>query len=100
MKKTLLGFVAATALFIAGCSSITDGDVYDREFVAAHEESTIDYDPISETFSTGSETVPDKWYISFRKVNEQDGGWLTRRVEVEKSTYDSTNLGDHFSLAQ
>jgi hypothetical protein len=98
MKKILTSILAVLFLCLTGCSTISDGDIYDREFVAAHEESTIDYDPVSETFTTGSESVPDKWYISFRKVNENDGGWLTRRIEVDKPNYDAYKLGDHISL--
>lgn len=99
MKNLMFVIMAATVLLLAGCSSITSGDVCEKDFVPAHDEIAFVPDGTFEgNFTTDTDHIPDRWYITFRKADEKNGGWRTRKVQVEEDTFKNTQLGDHFSL--
>jgi hypothetical protein len=89
-----------------GCGpTITEGEVYERQFYPQHDievDDTIYIDtgngmsvPI---VSSHTETIPDQWVIRFRKIDEQSKRWITRQVTVDRATYDKYAEGGYFSL--
>jgi hypothetical protein len=93
----LMGMILAST---CGCGQITSGEVQSKEFVPEHEievddpDITVSQDPLI-TIPGGShmETVPDRWYITIGKEDE-DGKWKTRRFCVDEAVYNQYGEGD------
>ena len=87
----------ALVLLMLGCSPIQNGAVTNKEFVPEHQVEVDDPDiEIGDiTIPGGShmETVPDRWYITFGKEDE-DGKYKERTVCVDQGTYDRYQYGD------
>jgi hypothetical protein len=95
MKKLLL-FV--WILSIAGCAAqITEGEVISKEFVPEHEITVPVYDLEFNFKGFETETVPNKWYITFQKYGENDK-LRARKVEVSQTMYNLHNVGDWISF--
>lgn len=96
-QVTRLAFVMiAGVLFVAasGCSpQIKEGWVVSHQFVPKHEEDAPDIVIDDITIPGGTYTVPDKWYIKFRKKDES-GEWVYRTLEVTKTEHDQYKKGD------
>jgi hypothetical protein len=43
------------------------------------------------------ETVPDRWYITFGKEDE-DGKYKERTIRVDQMLYDQYDVGDWFNI--
>jgi hypothetical protein len=93
MRKWILLMV----LFMAGCDGIiTSGEVVNKCFVPAHQETTmtptLDFDG-NMTVTTDTVNVPDQWFVVFEKVDE-DNRLKQRTVAVDLETYNRFNVGD------
>lgn len=95
--------VTLTAATMAACNQITQGEVYDKEYIAAHYETRIDHERIwnGEKYITipvtKSEWVSDKYYIYIRR--ERDKGEFDKACyTVGKEKYDSIKIGDEVSF--
>lgn len=99
MKKLLLIFVL---LLFAGCGvRLIEGEVYQKTFTPAHSEEEMNFGPGFDgnpKFSTETVHYPDRWAVSFRRVNEETGEWDTRTVRVSEETYDRLQKGDWFEM--
>ena len=102
MKWIIVAFVLGVLLAAScGCSPpITNGEVTFKEFVPEHQievddpDITISHDPpITIPGGSHMETVPDKWYITFGKEDE-DGKYKTRTICVDQQTHDQYQEGD------
>lgn len=101
MKKILL--ILALCLLLCGCGNkITYGEVYDKEFRAAH--STVRVIPITR-YNGKTHRVrmipfihryPDRYVIFIKAFNEEDGKWITEDYYVSKDLYEHINIGDMF----
>jgi hypothetical protein len=105
MKWIIIAFIAGMLLASScGCSPITNGEVTSKEFVPEHQievddpDITVSYDPpITIPGGSHMETVPDRWYITFGKEDE-DGKYKERTVCVEQSTYNQHEVGEWINL--
>jgi len=91
-------FLVILLLFVCGCSDpITNGEVVNKKFVPEHQIEVDDPDITIGDFTIpgGShmETVPDRWYVTFAKEDE-DGKYKERTVTVDQMTYDQYGRGD------
>lgn len=93
--KTIYLLALLVVLCVIGCSRITNGEVQSKKFVPQHEDTYTTYQkvgdidiPIENTY-----TVPDKWYITFGK-NDEDGKYKERTIEVSNSCYRRYSVGD------
>ena len=101
MRNTLLGMFVGCLLLLTGCGpSITSGDVCDKQFEPAHDVTSLAMSPDGESFTTETDHIPDRWWVSFRRADEKNGGWIVRTVRVTKETHDTTNIGDFFDTGE
>ena len=106
MKRFIIALLAvalAAVWVLAGCNQITSGEVYDKDYIPAHDETYVEYTYIH----TGDDTIrmpvmrkrycPDRYYIYIRK--ETDKGEYDKAChEVGKERYDSIQIGDEVSF--
>ena len=107
MKKLLLGIVFMLMILfcLTGCSTkITEGEVYEKEYKAAHTEVMIV--PIT-TYNGESSSVhmipyvysfPDRYIIKIKKF--EDNEWKQADYYVPKDVYDGINVGDQFEYVE
>lgn len=110
MKKLLLlllGIVVILMILfcLTGCSGkITEGEVYEKEYKAAHTEVMIV--PIT-TYNGKTSSVhmipyvysyPDRYIIKIKKF--VDNKWEQADYYVPKEVYDGINVGDQFEYAE
>ena len=107
MKKLLLGIVVILMILfcLTGCSGkITEGEVYEKEYKAAHTEVMIV--PIT-TYNGKTSSVhmipyfysyPDRYIIKIKKF--VDNKWEQADYYVPKDVYDGINVGDQFEYAE
>ena len=89
---------ALLCLMFAGCASqINEGEIISKQFVPAHEESTMRYDVLQETFVYETEHIPDRWYVTIEKKCE-DGKVRQRKLMVSQGTYNSVTRGEWFGV--
>jgi hypothetical protein len=97
----VLGAMAVLFLLFLGCAPITNGKVQSKNFVPEHEIEVDDPDITiyDITIPGGShwETVPDAWFVTFGKEDE-DGKWKERTLQVDQQTYDEYGQGDWISF--
>jgi hypothetical protein len=95
MRKLITLFLIAV---LAGCGSpISEGEICNREFIPQHETTvtTIEStDPL--IFGTDTSTVPDKWFLTFRRKDEKTNTWIKREIEVDEATFNATKIGDWY----
>jgi hypothetical protein len=89
---------------LVGCGpTITSGEICDRKFVPEHEETvlstSLDFQG-NPVLDTDTQTVPDQWFLTFRRVDEKTGEWITRTVLVEQCVYENTQMGDFFDTGE
>lgn len=103
--RTFAILIGLTSL--SGCGKvIEEGEVYAKAYVPAHQIEVDDtiYTQIGDItvpiVSSHMENVPDRWYIAFKKIDEESKSWLTRELEVTKETYDGYAEGDYISFKQ
>lgn len=101
MKKLFMVLLSLSLL--CACSpSITEGEVYKKEFRPKHIEQT--FYPIYSTVNgiTFVQLIPstyfvdDKWVIFIKKYNSKEKKWETESFYVNESLYNKLNLGDYF----
>lgn len=105
MKK-LLAFLLAVALILSlcSCSTITEGEVYKKEYRPAF--TTVMMLPL--VHSNGKTTTttmvpyiiyyPDRYVVFIKAfVNNE---WKTEDYYVPKDTYDTLNIGDMFEYVK
>ena len=106
MKRIIIALFAvllAAVWVLTSCNQIKSGEVYDKNFVPAHDETYVEYEYIH----TGNDTIrmpvmhkrycPDRYFIYIRK--ETDNGEYDKAChEVGKDRYDSIEIGDEVSF--
>lgn len=100
MPKRLL-ICLVIMLFLGGCTQITEGEVYHKEFQPAHSTTII----INQVRSMGKSvivtpvpwvrTYPDTWIIKIRQPNE-DGTFETATFSISEELYNSIKIGDYY----
>ena len=95
--------ITLTAATMAACNQITQGEVYDKEFIASHYETYT----TSELVWTGEKYIsvpvtksryyPDEYRVYIRKETEK-GKFDTACYTVGKEKYDSIKIGDEISF--
>lgn len=91
-------FILILCLLIMGCGTpINDGIIISKTFEPEHTESTLTYDPITESWGTEYYDVPDKWFVTFEKLNEQNKK-VQRTIEISQATYDSLVIGKYYRV--
>ena len=102
MKKLILTLLSVLLIMtFVGCSSITEGKVINKKFIPAHTDQTIITVPqrigkitTIRTYPV-TRSYPDQWQITFEGPNNKEE-LETRIVYVDKTTYDSYEIGDDF----
>ena len=104
MKQGLVVIIISLCIILlSGCSKgITDGEVYDKEFVP--EKSWVQIIPIVHYNGKYSWTQmvpiwhhhPDEYIIRIRKYNESDNKYEINRFYTDKDTFDKCEIGDWF----
>lgn len=106
MNKTMKHFICAVLLLAmlfccCGCSNkITHGEVYEKEYRAAH--TTVMMIPL--TISTGKVTTttiipytvyyPERYVIHIKDFDGEE--WITDDFYVTKDTFDQVSVGNMF----
>ncbi len=101
-KLKVLLIVCFFALLFGCRSGITEGEIYEKEFIPAH--STIELVPIlsfngeniTTTYIPEIRNYPDAWYIRIKAVNDED------RVQedeysVTEEIFNQYNIGEFYS---
>ncbi|WP_141827470.1 hypothetical protein [Clostridium sp. KNHs216] len=73
-----------------GVSALTEGTVSGKQYCAAHSNT------YSSIFASHTEFYPEQWQINIRRYDSSADRWETTTFEVDKTTYDQLNVGDHF----
>lgn len=73
-----------------GVSALAEGTVSDKQYCAAHSNT------YSSLFTSHTEFYPEQWQINIRRYDSSANRWETSTFEVDKTTYDKLNVGDHF----
>ncbi len=96
---TLIGF--ALLFLLCNCSNaITEGEVYKKEFRAAHTKTSIrplvvlSDGTVSTVMVPYVKYYPDQYVIFIRAY--QDDEWKTEDFYVSEEVYDRLNIGDMF----
>ena len=97
--------VVIMVIGLSGCSGkITEGEVYEKEYKAAHTEVMIV--PIT-TYNGKTSSVhmipyfysyPDRYIIKIKKF--EDNEWKKAEYYVPKDVYDGINVGDQFEYVK
>lgn len=91
---------ALTALLSGSETRLTEGEVYDKSFTAAHSQTfmlPMVHSNGETTFTTMMPYIrnyPDTYSISIRDF--QDGEWITETYYVSKEVYNDVEIGDIF----
>lgn len=102
-QRLVVSIISLYIMLLSGCSSgITDGEVYDKEFVP--EKSWVQMIPIVHYNGKYSWTQmvpiwhhhPDEYIIRIRKYNESDRRYETNQFYTDKDTFDKCEIGDWF----
>lgn len=105
IKKALTLCIITTVCLLTSCSSkITKGEVYKKEFIAAHSDMLVI--PITHFGGNISYTTmmpiircyPDQWVVYIRKYNEDEKDWDTADYYISKECYDNISIGDYFEF--
>lgn len=102
MKRVLLSVLCLTLILcLCACgNSITDGEVYKKEYKEAY--TTVKFLPliipngksITTTFVPYNVHYPERYVIYIKKHNGEE--WLTEDFYVSADTYTQINVGDMF----
>ena len=100
MKRIIIAFViiTLTCIMLSGCGSITEGEIYDKEFI--EERSWIQIFPLVHTDGkTTSITMipfymhhPDEWVIRIKSLD----GKHTASYYVTEEVYEECEIGMMF----
>lgn len=105
MAKRLSIIIIAIICLLTACSSkITKGEVYNKEFEAAHSDAIML--PIVHTNGKSCYTTmipiirhyPDQYIIRIKQYNEDEQDWDTADYYVTAECYDNLNIGDYFEF--
>lgn len=104
MKRIFLALIlSAVILLSSACQTITQGEVYDKQFIPAHDETYVSYERMRIDGNWHSIPVtrmrycPDTYYICIRKENDK-GTFDKARYEVGKERYEQIQIGDEISF--
>lgn len=103
MKKTkifILSFLLVVLL--CSCSYLTEGEVYEKKYEAAHSNTTIV--PMVHTNGKTSYTTyipithyyPESWIVYIKAYDESENKWITEDYYVTEDIYNAINIGDWF----
>jgi len=91
-------FILILCLLIMGCGTpINDGIIISKTFEPEHTETMFVFNPLTETLETESYDVPDKWFVTFQKLNEKNE-MVQRTIEISQVTYDSLVIGKYYRV--
>ncbi len=102
--KIVLFTLFLTGILVACGNKITEGKVYEKEFIPAHTETTLM--PIvnfnGKTTNTilipRTENVPDEWYIKIQSVEaDEDGKREKATYSVPEDIFNQYEVGDFYS---
>ena len=103
MKRILVALLISAVTLLSACNQITQGEVYDKEYIPAHNETYS----VTQTIQVGDQTihipqtetrfVPDEYLIYIRKENDK-GNFDKAVYSVGRERYDSINIGDEVSF--
>lgn len=104
LKRILAAaLIAAIAVSTTACHQITQGEVYDKQFIPAHHETYTTSDSVwinGELYSfptTKTSYYPDEYRIYICKENDK-GDFDKTYYTVGKEKYDSVKIGDEISF--
>jgi len=101
MKKIICTAICIILIVsLCGCSTITEGEVYEKEYREAHTQ--IMMLPLNISNGKTSSTImvpyfiryPERYVILIKAY--QDEKWVTEDFYVSKEVYDTINIGDMF----
>ena len=101
MKKIICAAICIILIVsLCGCSAITEGEVYEKEYREAHTQIMMMPLNISNGKTSSVIMVPyfvryPERYVIFIKAY-QDKKWVTEDFYVSKEVYDAVNIGDMF----
>lgn len=98
-------FAVILSVSLCGCGNeITEGVVYEKEFVPAHTETTLmpivitTGKTITTTFIPQTHDIPDKWYICIRsKEADEEGNYQKSKYSVSEEIFNQYEVGDFYS---
>ena len=92
MRKLIL---LLALMLLPGCGPppITSGEVCDRNYSPAHDEDGLDFDPFTKSLRVETVRVPDRWSLTFKRIDEKTGEWRTRTISVSKEDYEKFPIG-------
>ena len=99
MNKKIASIMLASLIGITACSRVEQGEVYDKQFVPAHTESTVLVistvvaGHVGTTVVPGTKAVPDEWQISIR---DDEGD--TDTYSVSQKTYADVEIGRFYRV--
>lgn len=99
MTKIIFGILAAILLSLAGCWYAPHGQVVEKYFVPAHDETNVSVSIDADgNLSTHVETdrIPDRWYLRLRR--EQDGQPVYDTACVSWEIYFRAKIGDLYGV--
>lgn len=102
MKRIIIAAMAAV-LILTACNRITQGEVYDKQFIPAHSET---YTSSRSTYINGewvnlpyveTKYYPDEYRVFIRKETEK-GQFDTAVYTVGEEKYNLIHIGDEISF--
>jgi len=86
-------------ILFCGCDTIHEGTITNLTYKPAHTETTIT--PILDmdgniTLQTSTNYIPDRWYMTFERLNDEETETISRTVRISKEMYYSLNVGDWY----
>lgn len=73
-----------------GITAVASGAVCDKNYLAAHSDTTWVLFVSSTTFH------PEEWQIQIRIYDSATKKWATAKLDVDKTTYDSLSIGEQY----
>lgn len=98
-------FVVFLSFVLSGCGNkITEGKVYEKEFIPAYTEEILVPMMIPcgktyiTTFRNQTNNYPDKWYIKIQSVEaDEDGKHEKATYSVSEDIFNQYDVGDFYS---
>ncbi len=86
----LMNLTSQAYLDAHGVTAAAEGTVSNKQYIAAHTDYERSWLFSSSTF------YPEKYEIQIRRYDTSKSKYETASYDIDKSTYDELNIGDHF----
>lgn len=93
-----------TVILVACGNKITEGEVYEKEFIPAHTETMLvpivifNGKTTTTTLIPETKNVPDEWYIKIQSVEaDENGKYEKAEYSVTEEIFNSYEVGDLYS---